>query len=102
MGALWRLGGVQFTNHEGKRCSTSNAYLRGSFNRQFAAMNRPNLTVACLCHVMRVVTAAKRAVGVTYVLQGRGSASWMCLTRVPPPPSVRRPRAQLQAWLNQP
>ncbi|MFL5846117.1 MAG: GMC family oxidoreductase, partial [Solirubrobacteraceae bacterium] len=51
------MGRYQLTQRDGRRCSTSVAYLH-------PAMARPNLTVECGVHVARVVFDGLRAVGV--------------------------------------
>jgi choline dehydrogenase len=51
------MGHYQVTQRDGRRCSASVAYLH-------PAMARPNLTVECGVHVMRVVFDGLRAVGV--------------------------------------
>lgn len=57
-------GLVQTTTRNGRRCSAADAFLR-------PAMRRANLTVLAGVHATRVVVEGERAVGATYVQNGR-------------------------------
>ncbi|WP_448166961.1 GMC family oxidoreductase [Burkholderia ambifaria] len=60
-------GYFQVTQKDGRRWSTSRAYLR-------PAMVRPNLKVETEAHATSVTLAGKRATGVTFVQRGRARA----------------------------
>lgn len=80
---------TQMTINAGKRCSTAAAYLEGTrghpkvpptADEVVPPIKRPNLTVAGFCHVTRVLTQGRRAVGVAF---RRGSDDAEALRRVP-------------------
>jgi choline dehydrogenase-like flavoprotein len=58
------VGFYQFTIRDGKRCSSSHAYLK-------PARSRPNLEVVCNAQANRILFEDKRAVGIEYRQKGR-------------------------------
>jgi choline dehydrogenase len=58
------VGRYQVTQRDSKRCSAAVAYLR-------PVMSRPNLTVATGAHVLEIMTAGNRAIGVRYRQKGK-------------------------------